>query len=486
MNTWFEVDQEGLAKLLAQRGAAFALHELVQNAWDTEAKNVLVTITPFPSSPYVRVSVTDDDPEGFNNLAHAFTLFGDSEKKHDPTRRGRFCLGEKLVIALCRTVNITSTKGTVYFDDHGRHTSKICRTKGTAFVGEMRMTRDEMNAAIDSMRKLIPPPGVTTLVNGEALRSSEPDLSFACDLPTVIADHEGFLKTSVRNTFVTIHPRVLEEPAKLYEMGIPVVDLDGGENWHVNVHQKVPLNMDRDNVPPAFLRKLRVHLLNHAAQLIDRGDATKDWTREASSHPHVSKDALDLVMTLRFGQKRVAFDPSDPEGSKIATSQGYTVVSGGSLSADEWANVRKHGLLPPAGDVTPSPKVYSPDGREEKVVPEAEWSAGMKKISTFAKKIAHRLLDGLDIEVRIVAEPHVGWGANFGDSGSLTLNVGRLGGSWFNAPVTSQVLRLLIHEFGHYYSLDHLSAEYHQALCKLGAKLAMAVAEDGPDLVYIG
>jgi hypothetical protein len=33
------------------------------------------------------------------------------------------------------------------------------------------------------------------------------------------------------------------------------------------------------------------------------------------------------------------------------------------------------------------------------------------------------------------------------------------------------VVRLLIHEFGHDYSGDHLSSQYHEALCRIGAKL---------------
>jgi len=38
MNTWFEVDKQGLAKILERRGKEFALFELVQNAWDEREK----------------------------------------------------------------------------------------------------------------------------------------------------------------------------------------------------------------------------------------------------------------------------------------------------------------------------------------------------------------------------------------------------------------------------------------------------------------
>ena len=37
--------------------------------------------------------------------------------------------------------------------------------------------------------------------------------------------------------------------------------------------------------------------------------------------------------------------------------------------------------------------------------------------------------------------------------------------------ITDDVVQLIIHEFGHNESLDHLSSEYHEALCRIGAKM---------------
>jgi len=61
--------------------------------------------------------------------------------------------------------------------------------------------------------------------------------------------------------------------------------------------------------------------------------------------------------------------------------------------------------------------------------------------------------------------------------GKLHFNVTRLGKKWFSQGATEKVDRLLIHEFGHQYSGDHLSEEYHEALCKLGAKLKRLALE---------
>jgi hypothetical protein len=41
---------------------------------------------------------------------------------------------------------------------------------------------------------------------------------------------------------------------------------------------------------------------------------------------------------------------------------------------------------------------------------------------------------------------------------------------------------LLLHEFGHEYSGDHLSSDYHEALCKLGAGLKR-LALERPDFL---
>ena len=59
----------------------------------------------------------------------------------------------------------------------------------------------------------------------------------------------------------------------------------------------------------------------------------------------------------------------------------------------------------------------------------------------------------------------------------LDFNVQRLGFKWFEGGINEEIDRLIIHEFGHQYSSDHLSEEYHEALCRLGAKLKRLALE---------
>jgi hypothetical protein len=49
-----------------------------------------------------------------------------------------------------------------------------------------------------------------------------------------------------------------------------------------------------------------------------------------------------------------------------------------------------------------------------------------------------------------------------------------LGKKWFDLANNKQrILELIIHEFGHWYSGDHLSERYYDGLCEIGAKLIM-------------
>lgn len=476
MNNWFTVDKEGLAKLLEKRGKSFAIMELLQNAWDAEGTtNVNVAMTPLAMRPRVTVVIEDDAPEGFKNLSHAFTLFAESEKKGNAEKRGRYNLGEKLVLAVCDEAKIETTTGTVIFDKDGRHRSSKKTEKGSRFSGTLRMTREEYDEAMKALRTLLPPGGIETTINGEPLRARTVLHTFETTLPTEVADAEGNLKRSNRKTTVKVYEPLPGETPSLYEMGIPVVETD--DKWHVDVGQKVPLNMDRDNVPPSFLREIRTLVVNELHDKLTKEDANQTWVREATSDENCAPEAMEKVVTLRFGEKRVIFDPSDPEANKRAVAEGYTVIHGSMLNATEWQNVHKADAARPAGQVTPSPKPFGLTGNPLNTLEEKDYSPGMRRIVAFAKMIARELLGRDEIVVEIAREVTWPYGATYGP-GNLTFNMGRLGRAWFDQkPFSESVIRLLLHEFAHEYESDHLSERYHDSICKLGAKLALLVSE---------
>jgi DNA topoisomerase VI subunit B len=116
MNNWFEVDKAGLAKILARKGLESAVFELIQNAWDEDGVTTVKVSLESIGHGRARLRVEDDAPAGFSDLSHAFTLFAESKKKANPEKRGRFNLGEKLVLAICSEAKIVTTSGLVLDD----------------------------------------------------------------------------------------------------------------------------------------------------------------------------------------------------------------------------------------------------------------------------------------------------------------------------------------------------------------------------------
>ncbi|TAL65813.1 MAG: hypothetical protein EPN79_11725 [Burkholderiaceae bacterium] len=471
---WFDVDKKGLAQLLERKGKEFVLLELLQNAWDENCTKVTVSLTRIPNSVYARLTVEDDNPDGFADLTHAFTLFAASAKKADAQKRGRFNLGEKLVLALCEEASIVSTRGTVDFDDGGRkihRTQGSRRESGSAFNGILRMTTEEMQRCLEVARTLLVPPSIETTINGEQLQARSPVTSISASLPTEIANAEGYMVRTRRTSSIEVFETLPGEVAQLYELGIPVVET--GDRWHLNICQKIPLNFNRDNVPPSYLAQVRALTVDHMAQKLSTDDANSAWVREAvQKHgAAMANDTIDRLTTLRFGADRVAFDPSDPEANLRAAAHGYTVVHGSQLSRSEWDAVKRAGAILPAGRVTPSAKPYGEGGAQLKVIPNGDWTLEMRKVVEYIGRVAPALTGRQNIPVNIVRE--IGWpfAATYGPQSPLVLNLGRLGHKWFAGPL-EPINNLLLHELGHHFSGNHLSEEYHDALTSLGARLA--------------
>ncbi|WP_456749086.1 hypothetical protein [Bradyrhizobium sp. USDA 4341] len=448
----------------------------MQNAWDAPGvTRVDLTISPVPGEAKATLSIIDDSPTGFTDLAHSFTLFADSTKKSDPTLRGRFNLGEKLVLALCQNASIATTTGTVVFDGTGRHDfPRRKRPAGTEFTATMAMTRTELAEVADFLRSVIPPVHIVTRINGRLLPQREPILSFQCALPTEIAGEDGVLRRTTRKTTVSLYEPAPGAQPKICEMGIPVTESD---RFDVDVGQKVPLSLERDSLPPAYIRELRAAVLSNAAHLLDEKEADSAWVSDAIEHRNVDPGAVSEVITKRFGDKVVAYDPSDREANDIAASRGYRVIHGGTFTGAQWENVRASGAAKPAGQVTPSPKPFDPNGEPAKRV---ERTPAMEAFAGFCQAFAQATI-GHEIEIEFLAWFNAT--AAYGRR-RMSFNVGNLGPEWFEGALRVEQIDLVIHELGHEYAANHFSREYNDALTKLGAQ-AVRLALDNPGLFDI-
>jgi hypothetical protein len=473
---WLNVDMDGLRRLLERRGKQFALFELVANVWDESAAEVHASLTR-PVQGVSELTVVDDSPEGFKDLTDAYTLFGDSYKKGYAEKRGRFNAGEKMVLALCDSATILTTTGMVTFSPAGREVTKRMRRKvGSEFKGQLRLKLHEWEDIRKAALSLIPP--MPTFFNKQQIAPRVPIHTWNATLPTVKADDEGNLRPTSRQTTISVYAPFYSEPTMLYEMGIPVVEIDS--KYHVSIGQKVPLNIDRDNVTPAYLRTVLVEVLNNTEHMLCKDDATAGWVRDAAGDPRCSGDAIRKVMDLRFGTNRVSYDMTDVGSNREAASKEWTVVSGGSMSAGEWENARQANAIQAAGQLFPTglsgkvpDKVYQP----------CEFTNAMADYDEFVNRVSPTLV-GRPFRLRFIRDEAIVEGSINPDSSEYTVNIAK------HDPANWQAnIDLMLHELSHIVvrSNDHLNHMFYETCTTLGAKLAIWLASH-PDAAarYLG
>jgi hypothetical protein len=492
MSKWFDADKEGLRqigeRLIERRGFGIIGAELYQNVRDTEATICHMSLTKTNVRGKYELICEDNDPIGFSDLSHAYTLYAPSLKKADPEKAGRFNVGEKFVLAFCKEARIETTKGTVIFDASGRSEwPRRKRPEGTLFMGLIDCNEERLEQFLKHMRRILVKPGLKLTVNDEIIAPRTPSVIFEETLATEIADDKGDLRLTRRKTQVELFEVLPGETATLFELGIPVVET--GDRWHYSVKQKCPLNVDRDNVTPAYLRDLRVYVLNHVHQKIAPEDTTTPWVEEATGDDKVSPHALRTFKEQRYGENAVAEDPFNRDANAAALTDGRTLIPTHGLSKGQRDNLKNNGLLISSSVAYPTvgKGAYSddPNALPIEVIPESEWTPGMKAIVEYTYGVAWRLL-AKAIRIRLVKwtrREGATWAACYGTGHLLgapffDYNVGVLGKGWFGNGVTISVDSLILHELAHDLCQNHADEQYYRALTLLGARLKAAALKE--------
>jgi len=470
MNNWFAVDKTGLQKIQNEKDKFFIVKELVSNSFDEKISRCEVDIKQSLKHPsLIQIDVYDDSKEGFKDLKDSYTLFANSYKKGNFEQRGRFNIGEKFALSMFKSASITSTKGRIIFKQDGWRTKSATKTGlGTQFSGLIRMSHEERASLLHQAKSIIPPKDVKFIVGADEIVRPTVFKSFVEELPSITEDANGNLVRTKRKTSIELFR---SENHFIYELGIPVVETDIG--FSINVNQKIPLNKDRDNVSPSYLYKLKTYVLNHTAQDLDEEETKASWVSEALEE--ADSQAVKTVIDSRYGEDAVVFDMNDPEANKKAFADDRNVITGGTFNSKVWDNIKstrnefKEFALPSGKlDLFASAKFRG--GAEE--IPKKQWSEGMKKVSKFAERLHLKLFD---TPLTVVIHNGNGASATYtkGYNGcDLHFFYKVLGKNWFDLENNKlRIVELIIHEFGHYYSGDHLSEKYYDGLCLIGSKL---------------
>jgi Histidine kinase-, DNA gyrase B-, and HSP90-like ATPase len=459
---WLVVDVIGLRKTLQRKGKAFAIYELLQNGFDEDSTKVSVTLTK-PVDGKSTLICVDDAPRGYVDLSNAHTMFAESKKKTDHTKRGRFNIGEKLVLALCDEATITSTTGRVIFYKNGTRSHDKVKTKvGTEFRGELSLTDEEFNDLSIQVNRVIPP--IPTFFNGIEIPTRKTLHEFTTTLPTEIADDNGVSRSRQRETNVRLYIPLDGEKPTLYELGMPVVEMDC--KWHVDVQQKVPLNIERDNVTPSYLRTLRVAIVNECKEYLTEEDAAAAWVNDALSSPDIEPTAVQTVITQRFGKNAVLYDGSDIGSNRECVADDIPVIPRGTFTKEQRANVakviKKASDIHPTNDNSPLNNIIPPDKLVDAQSVYKKFISDVAPLMLDHKLEAIEFIDDPDSEIYgctkwMKAEKYI-----------FVVNV-----AYQNVEDWQQNYDLLIHELAHHavQRNDHLFEGFWRAASEMGAKL---------------
>ena len=469
----FAVSAHGLRQLHAGREPWTLVKELIQNAWDEapRATRCDVTIAAGPDGATV-VTVEDDGP-GFADISHAWTLMAETAKRGDPTKRGRFNLGEKEIIAVALCAEIETAGTTVSFPaEGGRRTEPNSRDRGTR-VSVTMPWNEEQAAELCTRLQRFRPTDCRLWVNGREVARRKPLACREATLRTLILHGPGLpISDTKRKTRIDVLERSDADSGWIYEMGIPIQATT--LPYDVDVQQKVPMPPNRNTVSAAYLQDVMTETLNAMHEAMPAEWFSENWVRSAIEDDRVEEAAVRTAKEQRYGKRAVMWS-SDTDANMRAAEAGYQVIHPKAMSLKErQVMTAKGGLASARENFGRPPEKQRPDRTNDVRRGFAQWLRSIGRIL------------GLRPTVRYVAAPDATFAAQCTAGRPrprVTINTSFCTDEWLARRGREQ-LELVIHELAHALAntpMEHGPA-WGDACAAAGGRIADAIARK--HLVY--
>lgn len=503
---WLAVSTEGFAAMNAGREPAHLVKELVQNALDALGESggtVALDCTP-GADGMVLVTCTDDGC-GVQDLADIRTVFH-TTKTDSHLQRGRMGRGFKEMLCLARRASVASGSGIVEFAmEGGRRETRLLPAQEPIAGTLVRMEMPWEPAVIEKLeayfRTLLPPAGVSLLVNNQYVEHRSPSHTVEAGLPTELFEAGRWIRPA-RKTVIELVPTTESEEPTVYEMGIPVCPVEWTQGFHANVRQRVPMNPCRDAVASGYLLKLHRAGLPTLLPAMDGEAVREDWVGNAVAG--CPESVQQEVIRVGFGENLARSVPKMGvrQYDEDARDLGVTVIDVKQTSGGFRQVLQRH--VPTtretvdrrnreqteaaaAGGFTVADAMGSErQARERRRLIEA--AGGPQRVSAvldFARWFCQALLDGYGISgggvcsVKLALLKSVNAIATWGTDDVLTLG---LDTPWlWSDPLGEESLSTFVHEVAHHANAHH-GRDFHREVERLAGRAARIMLLRGEEV----
>jgi len=303
---WLAISTDGFAAMNAARPPEHLIKELVQNSLDSfsdaQAGWIQLSYSHDGSSLHVHCA---DNGSGIDNLADLRVVYL-THKTDSHLKRGRFGRGFKEALCIAReAVVVSGCEQLQFLQENGERITRQSRTAapkpGTRVTMQMGWSAEVVQQLDHYFSRFLVPSGVALEVNGRRIQPRPVEHALEASLTTELYDAttQSWKKPRRRTAVHLVRCRPEETPT-IYEMGIPVAELEWSVPFHADIQQRVPMNPNRDAVASGFGVGLHVACLPTLLEAMDEDTIKQDWVGHAGRR--CSTEVQQRILARAFGE----------------------------------------------------------------------------------------------------------------------------------------------------------------------------------------
>lgn len=284
---WLAISTDGFAAMNAARPPEHLIKELVQNSLDSIAAGQAGWIQLSYSHDGTGLHVhCADNGSGIDNLADLRVVYL-THKTDSHQKRGRFGRGFKEALCIAQQALVVSGGEQLHFLlENGERVTRQCPAPaaraGTRVSMQMAWPAEVVEPLDRYFARFLVPSGVALEVNGRRLQHRPAEHVLEASLTTEIYDATSqSWKKPRRRTTIHLVRCLPDETPTIYEMGIPVAELEWSVPFHADIQQRVPMNPNRDAVASGYGVSLHVACLPALLEGMDADTIKQDWVGQA-------------------------------------------------------------------------------------------------------------------------------------------------------------------------------------------------------------